>query len=98
MQVGLVAFHYPRPEYRDQMLSRVQRAAEFLEAVPGCLAVDCWLTEDAAAIVTTGKWESREAFRAGFSAARAGGVDFAFDDREARPREIFRLARAGRQS
>jgi heme-degrading monooxygenase HmoA len=91
MQVGLVAFHYPRPAYRAQMISRVQRAAEFIEATPGCLGVDCWLTEDGTAIVTTGKWESEQTFAAGFAAARAAGVDFTYDEREARPREIFRL-------
>jgi heme-degrading monooxygenase HmoA len=92
MQVGLVAFHYPRPEYRDQMLGRVQQASWFIEASPGCLAIDCWLTEDGTAIVSTGKWDSEEAFHAGFAAARAGGVDFTYDDREPRPREVFRLA------
>ena len=43
MQVGLVAFHYPRPEFRAQMMSRVRRAGEVIEAMPGCLGVDCWL-------------------------------------------------------
>jgi len=94
MQVGLVAFHYPRPEYRAQMLSRVHRAAEVLGAEPGCLGVDCWLGEDGTAIITTGKWESEQAFTGGFAAARAAGVDFTFDEREARPREIFQLAGA----
>ncbi len=94
MQVGMVAFHYPRPEYCDQMLGRVQQACGFIERTPGCLAVDCWLTEDGTSIVSTGKWESEEALKAGFAAARAGGVDFAYDDREARPREVFRLAHA----
>ena len=92
MQVGLVAFHYPRPEYRAQMLSRVHRAAEVIGAEPGCLGVDCWLAEDGAVIVTTGKWDSRESYASGFAAARAAGVDFTFDDREARPRGIFPLA------
>ena len=92
MQVGLVAFHYPRPEYRAQMMSRVRRAAEVIEAMPGCLGVDCWLGKDGTAIVTTGKWESEQAYIAGFAAARDAGVDFTYDEREARPREIFRLS------
>ena len=41
MKVGLVALHYPRPEYRDEMISRVRRAAEVMMTTPGCLAVDC---------------------------------------------------------
>jgi hypothetical protein len=76
------------------MLNRVQQATEFIGATPGCLAIDCWLTEDGTAIVSTGKWKSEQALHAGFAAARAGGVDFTYDDREARPREIFRLAHA----
>jgi hypothetical protein len=76
------------------MLGRVQRACGFIEATPGCLAIDCWLTEDGAAIVSNGKWESTEALHAGFAAARAGGVDFSYDDREARPRAEYRLAHA----
>jgi heme-degrading monooxygenase HmoA len=94
MQVGLVAFHYPRPEFRAQMMSRVRRAAEVIEAMPGCLGVDCWLGKDGMAIVTTGKWESEQAFTASFAAARDAGVDFTYDEREVRPREIFRLSRA----
>jgi quinol monooxygenase YgiN len=94
MEVGLVAFHYPRPDYTDQMLGRVRRAAEFIEATDGCLGIECWLTKDGTAIVTTGRWTSEEALDAGFAAARAAGMDFKFDDREARRREIFRLVRA----
>ena len=43
MQVGLVAFHYPSPEFRAEMLKRVRRAGEVIEAMPGCLGLDCWL-------------------------------------------------------
>ena len=83
MKVGLVAVHYPRREHSDQMISRVHRAAEVLAAMPGCLAVDCWLSEDNQAVVTTG-----------FSAARTAGVDFDYDEREFRPRKVFRLVPA----
>jgi heme-degrading monooxygenase HmoA len=94
MQVGLVAFHYPCPEYRADMMSRVRRAAEVIGAMPGCLGVDCWLGKDGTAIVTTAKWESEKEYIAGFAAARDAGVDFTYDEREARPREIFRLSLA----
>jgi heme-degrading monooxygenase HmoA len=75
MKVGLVAVHYPRPEHWDEMISRVHRAAEVLAATPGCLAVDCWLSEDNQAVVTTAQWESEQARIAGFSAASTAGVD-----------------------
>ena len=54
MKVGLVALHYPRLEHWDEMISRVHRAAEVMAAAPGCLAVDCWVSEDHQAVVTTG--------------------------------------------
>jgi hypothetical protein len=51
-KVGLVALHYPHPEYREEMISRVHRAAEIM-ATPGCLAVDCWVSDDHQAAVPT---------------------------------------------
>lgn len=91
MIVGLVAVHYPRPEFRDEMIQRVRRAAEVMAAVPGCLDVACWRDPDAETVVTTGKWESEDARRAGFAAVAAAGVDFDYDEREQRPREVLNL-------
>lgn len=89
--VGLVAVHYPRPEHRDEMIARVGRAAEVMAATPGCLAAECWVSEDGQAVVTTGRWASDQALMAGFSAVRAAGVDFGYDERESRPREVLKL-------
>jgi quinol monooxygenase YgiN len=94
MTVGLVAVHYPRREHRDEMISRVHRAAEVMAATPGCLAVDCWVSEDNQSVVTTGQWESEQALTAGFSAVRTAGVDFDYDDRESRPRDVLKLISA----
>jgi quinol monooxygenase YgiN len=94
MKVGLVALHYPRLEHWDEMISRVHRAAEVMAAAPGCLAVDCWVSEDRQAVVTTGQWESEQALRAGLAAVRTAGVDFDYDEREFRPRQVFTLASA----
>jgi quinol monooxygenase YgiN len=94
MKVGLVALHYPRPEHRDEMISRVHRAAEVMMTAPGCLAVDCWVSDDGQAVVTTGQWESGQALMAGFAAVRTAGVDFDYDERESRPREVFQLVSA----
>jgi quinol monooxygenase YgiN len=94
MKVGLVALHYPRPEHWDQMISRVRQAAEVMAAAPGCLAVDCWISEDHQAVVTTGQWESEHALRAGFAAVREAGIDFDYDERESRPRQVLPLVPA----
>jgi quinol monooxygenase YgiN len=94
MKVGLVALHYPRPEHRDEMICRVHRAAEIMAVTPGCLVVDCWVSEDHQAVVTTGQWESELALRAGFAAVRTADIDFDYDERESQPRQIFKLASA----
>jgi quinol monooxygenase YgiN len=94
MKVGPVALHFPRPEYWDEMISRVHRAAAVMAAAPGCLVVDCWVSEDHQAVVTTGQWESEQALRAGFAAVRTAGVDFDYDERESRPRQVFPLVPA----
>lgn len=94
MKVGMVAFHYPRREHWDEMISRVRQAAELMAATPGCLAVDCWVSEGSQAVVTTGQRESEQALTAGFAAVQAAGVDFGYDERESRPRAVFRLISA----
>lgn len=71
MKVGMVALHYPRRKHRDEMISRVRQAADVIAATPGCLAVDCWVSEDGQAVVTTGQWESEQALSAGFAAVQA---------------------------
>jgi quinol monooxygenase YgiN len=91
MKAGMVALHYPRDEHREEMISRVRQAADVMAATPGCLAVDCWVSEDGQAVVTTGQWQSEQALAAGFAAVRTAGVDFGYDERESRPRDVFRL-------
>jgi heme-degrading monooxygenase HmoA len=94
MTVGLVALQYPRPEHWDEMICRVRQAAEVMAAAPGCLAVNCWMGGDHQAVVTTGQWESEQALRAGFAAVQAAGIDFDYDQRESRPRQVFTLVPA----
>jgi hypothetical protein len=76
------------------MILRVQRAAEVMAATPGCLAADCWVSDDHQAVVTTGQWESEHALMTGFAAVRTAGVDFDYDERESRPRQVFKLVSA----
>jgi len=92
MTVGLAALHFPRPEHRDQMISRVRRAAEVMAATPGCPAVGCRAGQDHQAVVTTGQREPGQAPRAGFAAVRTAGADFDYHERESRPRQVFTLA------
>jgi len=76
------------------MISRVRRAADVMAATPGCLAAECWVSQDDQAVVTTGQWDSEQARAASFAAVRAAGVDFHYDEREIRPRQVVRLTLA----
>jgi hypothetical protein len=91
MSVAIVAFHYPRPEHRAELVARVRQAAEVMRSVPGCLAADCWENSQTGAVVTTGVREDADARQAAFRSVAAAGVDFEYDEREARPRDVYSL-------
>jgi quinol monooxygenase YgiN len=90
VKIGMVAVHYPKDEFREEFVSRVMAAADAVGATPGCLAADCWATAEGA-VVSTAQWVDESAMRESFNAAEKAGVDFTYDDREARPRDIMRL-------
>ncbi len=91
MKVGLIAIHYPHISHREEFASRVQRAVEVMRPTPGCISAECWLTVTGDVVVSTAQWESGEALASSFAIAKAAGVDFDYDERESRPREILRL-------
>lgn len=91
MKVGMVAIHYPRLGDRQEFIARVQRAVDVMRPMPGCLSADFWVTAAGDEVVSTGQWESERALATSFATARAAGVDFDFDERESRPRQILRL-------
>lgn len=90
MKIGIVAVHYPKDEHRQEFVRRVSAAADAVGASAGCLAADCWVTAEGA-VVSTAQWVDENAMWSSFAAAEAAGVDFTYDDREARPRDIMRL-------
>ena len=94
MKIGFVAIHYPHISHREAFIARVQRAVEVMRLTPGCLSADCWVTVAGDAVVSTVQWESQDAQTSSFAAAKAAGVDFDYDERESRPREILRLVSA----
>jgi quinol monooxygenase YgiN len=91
VKVGVVAIHHPHPEHRNELIERVVRAAEVMRRTPGCLSVECWTTPVDDTLITTGQWESRSAVAEAFAAVRVAGVDFEYDERESRPREVLQL-------
>lgn len=92
MTIGLVAIHYPRAAHFDEFVARVQRAADAMRPTPGCLTAECWVTTARDAVVSIVQWDTEAAQASSFAAAKAAGVDFTFDEREARPREVLQLS------
>ena len=90
MSFRLVAFHYPNKEHREELLQRLDRAAEIMRRAPGCIDVEVWKEQTSGALVTTAKFESREACMTALQAT-AKTTDIQFDGREERAREVYNL-------
>ncbi|MGW3492463.1 antibiotic biosynthesis monooxygenase [Streptomyces sp. NPDC001020] len=92
MSFGFVAFHYPKPEHVQEFVDRTHRVREVLATQPGFLRAEPWVTPEGDAVVTTGEFDSQQAFQAAFAAvARELGSAVAFDEREVKPRQIHTL-------
>ncbi|MEU8685868.1 antibiotic biosynthesis monooxygenase [Streptomyces sp. NPDC048611] len=89
MKVGMIASHYPHAAHREEFIARVHRVREVMLRTPGCLSADCWLSADA--VISMVQWESEEAAAASMAAVEAAELDVAYDEREARPREIVQV-------
>jgi hypothetical protein len=91
MTVGFLAIHYPHASHHDEFIMRVQHAVEVLRLTPACLAAGCWVAVAGDTVVSTAQFDSEGAQASSFATAKAEGVDFDYDERERRPREIFQL-------
>jgi quinol monooxygenase YgiN len=92
MRYLFMAFHYPKPEYRDDLLRAMHRFGTALEAQPGLLQLADFDDPANNRIVALSLWESAEHFRAATTkAADALSNDADFDLWETRPREVFAL-------
>ncbi|MFC0597579.1 antibiotic biosynthesis monooxygenase family protein [Streptomyces palmae] len=92
MKIGMVAYHYPHPAYRDEFISRVHQVREVMLRTPGCLSGECWVSGDA--VISIVQWESEEARIASLAAVDEAGVDVTYDERESRPRTVVPLQAA----
>jgi len=90
-QCFLIAFHYPKPEHRAEMVDRLNHAARVIAGVAGCLDAGCWEDGPSGAVVATGRFESDVVWRRALAAVAAANVDFDFDSRESRPRDVYAL-------
>lgn len=92
MSIGFVAYHYPAPECVEEFVGRCHRVRAVLLAQPGFLRADVWVTPEGDAVVTTGEFDSREAFAGAFAAVvRDAADEVVFDGREVRPRLVHTL-------
>lgn len=71
MRYLFMAFHYPRPEYRADLIQHIQRVGAALRAQPGLLQLADFDDPANGRIVAVSIWESAEAFRVGSERAFA---------------------------
>jgi heme-degrading monooxygenase HmoA len=88
-----MAFHYPRPEYRNDLLLWIHQVGAALRAQPGLLQLGDFDDPTNGRIVAVSIWESAEHFRAGWEKAAASlNFDEAlYDLWETRPLEVFTI-------
>jgi quinol monooxygenase YgiN len=60
MGFGVVAFHYPKPERRDELVQRMRAAAEVMRMVEGCVEALVWEVREGEALVFGGRGKSQE--------------------------------------
>jgi hypothetical protein len=58
-----IAIHYPKPEFRDELLASMQRIDAAAQGMPGLIRIGEWTEVDGGTrLVGIATWESREAF------------------------------------
>ena len=72
-------------------MQRLTAAAEVMAATEGSLDVSVWEERETGALVSTGTFVSQDAWNQIVEAVLAAGVDFAYDEREERPRDVYFL-------
>jgi heme-degrading monooxygenase HmoA len=94
MSYAFVVFHYPRPDYRHDLLMRMQEMAELMAKVPGFIDAGQWAEEEGDCMAAISTWESKEACVAASDKAAASAIPFQYDERwESRPRQRFGFVR-----
>ncbi|MFI7061635.1 antibiotic biosynthesis monooxygenase family protein [Kribbella sp. NPDC050124] len=91
MQSGFIAFHYPKPEHLEEFVDRTRQVRDTLQASPGCLSAEIWVTSDGDAVVTNARFATPQELQQALAAGRALGDVVAFDDRERKPRQLISL-------
>ena len=80
MSFAFIVFHYPKPQYRDDMLRSMRAVAEIMSSVPGFVDAGQWAEEDSDRIAGISLWESKEACERALEKASTASGKFAYDD------------------
>lgn len=91
MTFTFMAFHYPRPEHREDLLRGMAAFGAVLGTLPGLIEAGAWEEEGRSRIVAISRWESRAAFEAAGPVMAAALADTPFDEWEEREAELFYL-------
>ncbi|HEU5440436.1 MAG TPA: hypothetical protein VFU88_14185 [Ktedonobacterales bacterium] len=92
MRYLFMAIHYPKPEYRNDLLRWIQRVGAALRAQPGLRELGDFDDRANGRILAVSIWESAEHFRAGRERAFASlGEEAPYDLWESRPLEVYTL-------
>ena len=92
MRFLFMAFHYPKPEYRADLVQWIHRVGAALQAQPGLLELADFDDPENGRIVAVSIWESAAHFRLGRERAMDSlGEDAPYDLWETRPLEVFTL-------
>ena len=58
-----LAIHYPKPQYRDDLLASMRRLDAAAQGAPGLITIGPWTEVDGGTrLVGIATWQSREAF------------------------------------
>ena len=74
-----IAFHRPRPEYREAVRESMRRVDAAAQGAPGLVFIRDWSEVDGDRLVGLALWESREAFEAAAPGIFAAIADDPFD-------------------
>ena len=95
MAFAVVAFHYPKPEHRQELIRRLAAAVEVMATAEGCVDVAYWAERESGALVATATFTSEDGWSRALEAVLAAEVDFAYDERESQPRDVYFLVEPG---
>ena len=85
-----LVIHHPKPEYVDEVLASMGRAAAAGQGVPGLVEMGPWRSTVDDRLIGFALWESEAAYAAGRDRVFAVVADDPFDVWLARPSEAFR--------